>query len=68
MVKKRTVKLGKITAKFKKANDVTCECTKDVTNRIGENCQCFVTPSSDEMPTIIKTDTAKLLKVDKLQV
>jgi len=67
-VAKKTVKLGKLTLKFIKANDVTCECTKQVTPRIGQDCQCFVTPTANEMPTVIKSETSKLLKVDKLQV
>jgi len=66
---RKKIKIGKIKAEFQKANDVTCECIEQVTPRIGTDCQCFSTPTkSGELPIAIKTETAKLLKVDKLQI
>jgi len=61
---RKKIKIGKIKAEFQKANDVTCECIE-----IGTDCQCFSTPTKPgELPIAIKTETAKLLKVDKLQI
>lgn len=49
--------------------DVTCECTKQITSRIGQDCQCNVIPKSGKTKGIFfKSETAKLLKVDKLQI
>ena len=50
----------------REAFDVTCECTKQTTPRIGENCQCFITVKGPSVE--IKTEIARLLKVDKLQI
>ncbi len=66
MARKKQIKLGGLTAKTRTATEVNCECTKQVTPRTHRNCECFVI-GGDGPLTVIRTDVAKLLKVDKLQ-
>lgn len=50
----------------KGTTDVICECIKKSSLTIGRNCQCrIITPG--EKAEFFKTDTAKLLKIDKIE-